>query len=145
MGLLSQERIELLDSWRRSGFSVHNRVVVHPRDQREFEALVRYMMRPPVSLGRLHFTPGSYDVLCVPRARRHPTDRRREDRRDGIRGPGPRPDLGPETPSRALLRRLLERRPRKRKKADAPSEPSSPDEAPLGATPPKAADLAAPA
>ena len=62
-GLLSQERIELLDSWRRSGFSVHNRVVVHPRDQREFEALVRYMMRPPVSLGRLHFTPGSHEVL----------------------------------------------------------------------------------
>jgi len=52
-GLLSQERIELLDSWRRSGFSVHNRVFVHPGDQREFEALVRYMMRPPVSLARL--------------------------------------------------------------------------------------------
>jgi hypothetical protein len=44
--LLSQERIDLLNSWRRSGFSVHNRVFVHPRDGREFEALVRYMMRP---------------------------------------------------------------------------------------------------
>jgi hypothetical protein len=30
-GLLSQDRIELLLSWRRSGFSVHNRVFVHPR------------------------------------------------------------------------------------------------------------------
>jgi hypothetical protein len=67
-GLLSQERIELLDSWRRSGFSVHNRVVVNPRDQREFEALVRYMMRPAVSLDRLHFTPGSHEVLYVPKA-----------------------------------------------------------------------------
>jgi hypothetical protein len=67
-GLLSQERIELLDSWRRSGFSVHNRVVVHPRDQREFFALVRYMMRPAVSLVRLHFTPGSKEVLYVPKA-----------------------------------------------------------------------------
>jgi hypothetical protein len=25
-------------------FSVHDRVFVHPRDQREFEALVRYVM-----------------------------------------------------------------------------------------------------
>jgi len=66
-GLLSQERIELLDSWRRSGFSVHNRVVVHPRDQREFEAFVRYMMRPPVSLSRLHFTPGSHEVVYMPK------------------------------------------------------------------------------
>jgi hypothetical protein len=31
--LLGQERIDLLDSWRRSGFSVHNRVVVHPIDE----------------------------------------------------------------------------------------------------------------
>jgi len=66
-GLLSQERIELLNSWRRSGFSVHNRVFVHPRDQREFEALVRYMMRPPVSLSRLHFTPGSQEVVYTPK------------------------------------------------------------------------------
>jgi hypothetical protein len=61
-GLLSQERIELLSSWRRSGFSVHNRVFVHPGDGREFEALVRYMMRPPVSPSQLHFTPGSHEV-----------------------------------------------------------------------------------
>jgi hypothetical protein len=67
-GLLSEERIELLDSWRRSGFSVHNRVFVHPRDGREFEALVRCMMRPPVSLSRLHFTAGSHEVVYVPKA-----------------------------------------------------------------------------
>ncbi len=67
-GLLSQERIDLLNSWRRSGFSVHNRVFVHPRDGGEFEALVRYMMRPPVSLSRLHFTPGSHEVVYLPKA-----------------------------------------------------------------------------
>jgi hypothetical protein len=38
-GLLSPERIEL--SWRRSGFSVHNRVYAHPGDGGDFEALVR--------------------------------------------------------------------------------------------------------
>ena len=62
-GLLSQERIELLLSWRRSGFSVHNRVHVHPGDGRDFEALMRYMMRSPVSLSRLRFTTGAKEVV----------------------------------------------------------------------------------
>jgi hypothetical protein len=62
-GLLSQERIELLLSWRRSGFSVHNRVYAHPDNGRDFEALVRYMMRSPVSLSRLRFTRGAKEVV----------------------------------------------------------------------------------
>jgi hypothetical protein len=62
-GLVSEERIELLLSWRRSGFSVHNRVYAHPADGREFEALVRYMSRSPVSLKRLRFAPGSKEVV----------------------------------------------------------------------------------
>ena len=62
-GLLSEDRIELLLSWRRSGVSVHNRVFVHPGDRWGFEALVRYMMRCPVSLKRLRFTPGSAEVV----------------------------------------------------------------------------------
>jgi hypothetical protein len=62
-GLLSQDRIELLLSWRRSGFSVHNRVYAHPGHSRDFEALVRYMMRSPVSLTRLRFTPGAKEVV----------------------------------------------------------------------------------
>ena len=44
-GLVSEERIELLLSWRRSGFSVHNRVFAHPGAGRDFEALVRYMSK----------------------------------------------------------------------------------------------------
>jgi len=62
-GLLSPERIELLLSWKRSGFSVHNRVYAHPDDGRDFEALVRYMMRSPVSLSRLRFTSGAEQVV----------------------------------------------------------------------------------
>jgi hypothetical protein len=62
-GLLSEERIELLLSWRRSGFSVHNRVWAHPGEGREFEVLVRYMSRSPVSLKRLRFAPGSKEVV----------------------------------------------------------------------------------
>jgi hypothetical protein len=47
---------------------VHNRVLVHSRDGREFEALVRYRMRPPVSLARLQFTPGTHEVVYAPKA-----------------------------------------------------------------------------
>ena len=57
-GLLSEDRIELLLSWKRSGFSVHNRVYVAAANGQGLEALVRYMIRSAVSLSRLRFTPG---------------------------------------------------------------------------------------
>jgi hypothetical protein len=62
-GLLSQERIELLSSWRRSGFSVHNRVHVPAGDRQGLEALVRYHVAPPGELSRLRLTPGSHEVV----------------------------------------------------------------------------------
>jgi hypothetical protein len=40
-GLLSQERMELLLSWRHSGFSVHNTVTVAPDDGEGLERLAR--------------------------------------------------------------------------------------------------------
>jgi len=52
-GLLSEERTELLLSWRHTGFSVHNRVCVEPEDQAAVERLARYIMRPPISLERM--------------------------------------------------------------------------------------------
>lgn len=70
-GLVSHERIDLLLSWRRSGFSVHNRVFAHSGDGRDFEALVRYMMRSPVSLKRLSFTPGAKEVVYTRRRGHH--------------------------------------------------------------------------
>jgi hypothetical protein len=72
-GLLGEERVELLLSWRRSGFSVHNRVFAHPGNRGEFEALVRYMMRSPVSLSRLRFTPGSKGVVYARKGGHDPT------------------------------------------------------------------------
>jgi hypothetical protein len=53
VGLLSEERTELLLSWRHTGFSVHNRVWVEPEDQPAVERLARYIMRPPISLERM--------------------------------------------------------------------------------------------
>ena len=71
--MLGEERVELLLSWRRSGFSVHNRVFAHPGNRGEFEALVRYMMRSPVSLSRLRSTPGSKGVVCARKGGPDPT------------------------------------------------------------------------
>jgi hypothetical protein len=45
-GLLSRERNELLNSWRRSGFSVHYRVFVHPRlPEWDADTLVKKALR----------------------------------------------------------------------------------------------------
>jgi hypothetical protein len=73
-GLVSPERIELLLSWRRSGFSVHNPVFAHPGDGRDLEALVRYMMRSPVSLSRLRFSPGAKEVVYTRKGGHDPAE-----------------------------------------------------------------------
>ena len=131
-GLLSQERIDLLNSWRRSGFSVHNRVFVHPRDGREFEALVRYMMRPPVSLSRLHFTSGSHEVVYLPKAGHddiEPTEGERIDAMESVA----RVRVQIPDPRRHLVRyygAYSNATRGKHKKAAASAEPSSPDQAP---------------
>jgi hypothetical protein len=54
-GLLSDERIELLLSWRHTGFSVHSTVTVEPGDAAGTERLARYLLRPPLSLERMRF------------------------------------------------------------------------------------------
>ena len=58
-GLLSDERIELLDSFRHSGFSVDASPTLWPQDTQGLEKLCRYLLRCPVSLSRMHWTPGS--------------------------------------------------------------------------------------
>ncbi len=49
-GLLTEQRIELLDSWQHSGFSVHNSVTLQPESHDEVERLARDLLHPPVSL-----------------------------------------------------------------------------------------------
>jgi len=58
-GLLSDERIELLQSFRNSGFSVDTSPTVWPQDTTGLERLCRYLLRCPVSLERIHWTPGA--------------------------------------------------------------------------------------
>lgn len=54
-GLLGQERLELLESWKsgHTGFSAHNRVTVTADDSTGLERLARYLLRPALSLERL--------------------------------------------------------------------------------------------
>ncbi len=62
-GLISDERIELLLSWKHTGFSVDSSVTVYPSDEQGLERLARYMIRSPVSLQRLHYLPETEQVL----------------------------------------------------------------------------------
>ena len=57
--LLSNERMELLLSFRNSGFSVDTSPTVWPQDTKGLERLCRYLLRCPVSLSRIHWTTGS--------------------------------------------------------------------------------------
>jgi len=58
-GLLSDERLELLNSFRHTGFSVDASVTVWPQDTEGLERLCRYLLRCPLSLSRIHWTPGA--------------------------------------------------------------------------------------
>ena len=51
--------MELLLSFRNSGFSVDTSPTVWPQDTQGLERLCRYLLRCPVSLSRIHWTPGS--------------------------------------------------------------------------------------
>ncbi len=144
--LLSEERIALLLSWRRSGFSVHNRVYVPAGDGQGLEALVRYMMRSPVSLCRLRFTPGSHEVVYAHKGGHdelEPTEGENIDAMEFVA----RVLVQIPDPRRHLVRyygAYSNAARGKRRKAEATAEPSaSSGEAPVGETTAERADRAA--
>ncbi len=67
--LLSDERIKILRSWRRSGFSTDNDVYLYPSDTQALESLSRYIVRCPVSLQRLRYDKKSNYVLYQPKSK----------------------------------------------------------------------------
>ena len=79
-GLLSDERTQLLLSWRHTGFSVHNRVRINAGDMGGLERLARYIFRPPVSLERMSWD----DVGDVCYRRKPGHDRNPQLRRDPL-------------------------------------------------------------
>ena len=76
--LLTEERIELLESWKagHTGFSAHNAVTVRADDGDGLERLARYLLRPPLSLERLTLEPGlaRYHHKRAPERRGEPFD-----------------------------------------------------------------------
>jgi len=132
-------------SWRRSGFSVHNRVYVPAGDSQGLEALVRYMMRSPVSLSRLRFTPGSHEVVDAHK-RGHDEPKQTESERIDAMEFLARVLVQIPDPRRHSVRyygAYSNAARGKRKKAATPAEPSAPGEAPEDATTPEGADRAA--
>lgn len=70
-GLLSEEREQLLLSWRhRTGFSADASVKVEPEDEAALKRLARYILRPPVSLQRMAWEEGSDEVAYTRKARK---------------------------------------------------------------------------
>jgi len=69
--LLSDERIELLLSWRRSGFNIDDSVRIPAGEGKTLEHVARYMLRSPVSLARMQWRPGSPHVLYAPKTSHH--------------------------------------------------------------------------
>jgi hypothetical protein len=67
-GVIDEDRIVLLLSWKHSGFSVHNAVRVEPDDAGALERLVRYVVRSPVSQQRLDIDAESGEVRLRPKA-----------------------------------------------------------------------------
>jgi len=63
-GLLSEERSELLLSWRHTGFSVHNRVRVEPEDQPVVDKILRHLKRRAEN-GRQRGPPGRSEFAAV--------------------------------------------------------------------------------
>jgi hypothetical protein len=61
-GLLNEKRIELLLSWRHSGFAVRGETHVGPTDRKAVETVARHMLRCPVSLARLAWREGAATV-----------------------------------------------------------------------------------
>jgi hypothetical protein len=62
--LLSEERARVLLSWNHnSGFSIDDSVRIEPEDGQAMERMVRYMLRPPLSLARMEYTEGADEVV----------------------------------------------------------------------------------
>ena len=66
--LISEERINLLLSWRHSGFNIHNHTTVYPNDTEGLHRLACYLHRAPVNLSRLRYHSESGLLIYEPKA-----------------------------------------------------------------------------
>ena len=68
LDLISEERIDLLLSWRHSGFNIHNHTTVYPNDTEGLHRLACYLHRAPVNLSRLRYHSESGLLIYEPKA-----------------------------------------------------------------------------
>ena len=66
--LLSAERMELIRSWRHSGFNVFVGEAIGPEEGQTIGHIARYLLRAPVSLERLWYNPEAGTVTIRPLA-----------------------------------------------------------------------------
>ena len=66
--LLSAERMELIRSWRHSGFNVYVGEAIGPEERQTIGHIARYLLRAPVSLERLWYNPEAGTVTIRPLA-----------------------------------------------------------------------------
>jgi len=66
--LLSVERMQLIRSWRHSGFGVHVGEAIGPGEREALGHVARYLLRAPVSLERLWYNPEAGTVTIRPLA-----------------------------------------------------------------------------
>ena len=62
-GLIGERVIELISSWRHSGFNVYCTDRIYPRDTTSMENLARYIIRASFSSERLNYTASKYRVI----------------------------------------------------------------------------------
>ena len=65
---ISQQRTDLLPSWRYSGFSVHNHTTFDPSDTKVLHRLACYLLRPPVHLSSLAFIQSPSSSVMKPKS-----------------------------------------------------------------------------
>ena len=66
--LLSAERMQLIRSWRHSGFGVYVGEEIGPGERQALEHVARYLLRAPISLERLWYNPEAGTVTIRPLA-----------------------------------------------------------------------------
>ncbi len=69
-GLLSRELMEMILSWRHSGFNVHIGKAISPDDRESLTRVARYMLRAPVMMSRISYARNHSKVRIEPHSSR---------------------------------------------------------------------------
>jgi hypothetical protein len=63
-GIITQDLVNMLLSWRHSGFNVFCGPRIYPKDKNAMEKLARYIIRASFSQERMNYFPGQAKVIC---------------------------------------------------------------------------------